>query len=162
MPSSDQSLSTALIEIKAIAPFSIKAWTKEKREIFLAELAASSNVTVSARAAKLPEASAYRLRRESAEFAAAWHEALCEGYAKLEHMMLARAMTAITKPATPDAAQTRMEEYSNKLAMGLLAAHRASAKGVAALPSPRVRKSGSAKSRVEARFADMRARIGNE
>ncbi len=163
MPSGDQPSSLALIETKAIAPFSVKAWTREKRELFLAALATSSNVTVSAKAAGLPEASAYRLRRESRDFAAAWQEALCEGYAKLEHMMLERAMKALTNKAEPDAAKTRMEEYSNKLAMGLLAAHRASAKGVGpASPSPRARKSGSAKSRIEARFADMRARIGNE
>lgn len=161
MPNGDQQTPVTPIETKAVAPFSVKAWTKEKRELFLAELAASSNVAVSARAAKLPEASAYRLRRESREFAAAWQDALCEGYAKLEHMMLARAMKAIAKPTTPDAAQTRMEEYSNKLAMGLLAAHRASAKGGAVAPSPSVRKSGSAKARVEARLGEMRARIGD-
>lgn len=152
-----------LIETKAIAPFSIKAWSREKRELFLAELAVSSNITASAKAAGLPEASAYRLRRLSPEFAAAWQDALCEGYTKLEHMMLARAMKALTKTTETDAAATRMQEYSNKLAMGLLAAHRVSAKGVGSVGGPRaVRKRGHAKARLEGRFADMRARISDE
>jgi phage terminase small subunit len=147
----------------AIAPHSAKAWTREKRAIFFDALAATSNVTASAKAAGLPEASAYRLRRQSAEFRAAWKAALCEGYAKLEHMMLERAMRAFGRRAEPDAAQSRMEEYSNKLAMSLLAAHRASAKGEreATAPVPRPKK-GSAKSRIEARFTEMRERIGSD
>ncbi|MFM9852685.1 MAG: hypothetical protein ACKVOJ_07780 [Sphingomonadaceae bacterium] len=153
----------APVETKAIAPYSAKAWTRERQAIFLDTLAATSNVKASATAAGLPEASAYRLRRESAAFRASWEAALCEGYAKLELMMLERAMKALRRISEPDAAKSRMDDYSNKLAMGLLAAHRGSAKGAfsAATPARRARP-GTAKSRVLKQLGDMRERANSD
>jgi hypothetical protein len=104
-------------------------WNVKKRSVFLAELAMTANVSASARAAKMKEAQAYQERRKSSEFRAAWAAALSEGYARLEMMMLERAMRALS-PSTAekdaDPAQSKMDEYSNKLALTLLAAHRAS------------------------------------
>ncbi len=112
--------------------YTLKDWSKAKQEKFLATLADTANVTASAKAVRFKEAAAYDFRRRSPAFRAAWHEALGEGYTRLELMMLERAMTAL-KPAVegeaPDPARTRVEEYSNKLAMGLLAAHRATVRG---------------------------------
>lgn len=48
----------------------------------------------------MPAGSAYRERRRSAEFEAQWRDALCEGYARLEHTMLERAMQGITRRVT--------------------------------------------------------------
>lgn len=110
-------------------PVKRAVWTIEKRALFLAELAMTSNVSASARAAKMKESQAYAERRKSSEFRADWKEALGEGYTRLEMMMLERAMRALS-PAAPDAepdpAQAKVDEYSNKLAMTLLSAHRAS------------------------------------
>jgi hypothetical protein len=163
MEINSQAGSEAPIETKALAPYSAKAWTRERRTLFLDTLASTSNVKAAARAAKLPEASAYRLRRQSTEFRAAWKEALSEGYAKLEHMMLERAMNALGAKTSADPAQSRIDDYSNKLAMSLLTAHRASAKGERETLAPASRvKTGSAKSRLAARFADMRERASSD
>ncbi len=111
-------------------------WNQDRRTLFLAELAASANVSASARAAGMKEAQAYAERRKSASFRIAWQGALCEGYAQLELMMLERAMKALRATGgAPDPAKTRMEEYSNKLAMTLLAAHSAAVRGTKSAPA---------------------------
>src|SRR3546814_8932107 len=51
-------------------------------DIFLDALAASSNVAASARAAGISGNAMYRERRRNPGFAARWHEALCEGFAR--------------------------------------------------------------------------------
>ncbi len=110
-------------------------WNIKKRATFIAELSMTANVSASARAAKMKEAQAYAERRKSDAFRAEWAAALSEGYARLELMMLERAMRALSpapakkegEAAEPiDPAQSKIDEYSNKLAMTLLSAHRVS------------------------------------
>ena len=59
------------------------------RTYFLQALAATSNVTASAKQAGVSSARAYKARREHADFAAAWRAALYEGYEHLEMEVLA-------------------------------------------------------------------------
>ena len=135
-------------------------WSKIKQGKFLAVLADTANVTASAKAIKFKEAAAYDFRRKSAVFRAAWNEALSEGYAKLELMMLERAMKALrpdTADEPADAVRTRVEDYSNKLAMGLLAAHRATVRGDRVATSTLAR-SGNVRGRFEARFAAVQTK----
>jgi hypothetical protein len=137
-------------------------WNIEKRDAFLTALAQTANVSASARAAKMKEAQAYTERRKSAAFRAAWEVALSEGYAKLELMMLERAMKAMGADAeTADPAKTKLEEYSNKLAMTLLTAHRATVRGEkkAAPASPAYGKKADVKARLSARFDAMHERL---
>ena len=58
--------------------------TRIWRALFLAELAASSNVTAACLAAGVSSARAYNARREEPDFAVAWRNALFEGYELLE------------------------------------------------------------------------------
>ena len=61
---------------------------KRRIERFLAELAATSNVTAAAAAAELAVGNVYRLRRSDPDFARRWYAALSEGYDNLEMELL--------------------------------------------------------------------------
>ena len=62
---------------------------KHWRTYFLQNLAATSNVSLSAKKAGISLSRAYKTRREHADFAAAWRAALYEGYEHLEMEVLA-------------------------------------------------------------------------
>lgn len=83
------------------------------RTYFLQELAATSNVTLSAKAARVSPSRAYKARREQPDFAAEWRKALFEGYEHLEMEVL-----AFLRGHDPD----RKLDVAN--AIRLLAAHR--------------------------------------
>ena len=63
---------------------------KHWRTYFLQELAATSNVTASAKKAGVSASRAYKTRREHEDFALAWRTALYEGYEHLEMEVLAQ------------------------------------------------------------------------
>lgn len=99
-------------------------WTKARRALFLGELAQTANVRLAVKAAGLSEAAAYALRKRDAGFAIAWGEALCEGYGRLEMLMLERAiadMAGDDVPMIEGSARTRMSE---RTMLTLLAQHR--------------------------------------
>ncbi|QWC56936.1 hypothetical protein F7D01_07355 [Erythrobacter sp. 3-20A1M] len=83
------------------------------RAAFLEELAHSSSVSASARAANVPVATAYKKRRDDPAFARKWRAALHEGYEHLEMEVLAHLRGNL-----PD----RRIDVAN--AIRLLAAHR--------------------------------------
>ncbi|QYU67060.1 hypothetical protein J4558_19185 [Leptolyngbya sp. 15MV] len=87
--------------------------SKHWRTYFLQALAATSNVTASAREAGVSPSRAYKARREHAGFAASWRAALNEGYEHLEMEVL-----ACLRGNAPD----RKLDVAN--ALRLLAAHR--------------------------------------
>ena len=84
------------------------------RTYFLQHLAATSNVSASAKKAGISLSRAYKTRREHADFAAAWRAALYEGYEYLEMEVL-----ACLRGYDPE----RKLDIAN--AIRLLAAHRA-------------------------------------
>jgi hypothetical protein len=96
-------------------------WTKA----FLAELAATSNVTASAKKAGICTSTAYEARRSNPEFNRKWMAALCEGYDHLEMELLLRLRTGEVKPAS--GAKKGVRTYENATAFRLLIAHRDSA-----------------------------------
>lgn len=59
-------------------------------DIFINELAETSNVKAAAQAASVSQATVYKRRREDPDFAARWYAALAEGYDNLEMELLAR------------------------------------------------------------------------
>ena len=63
---------------------------KHWRTYFLQALAATSNVTASAKVAGISPSRAYKARREHTGFAAEWRAALFEGYEHLEMEVLAQ------------------------------------------------------------------------
>lgn len=89
---------------------------------FLSELAATSNVSASARKAGISTSTAYETRRNNAEFNRAWHKALCEGYDHLEMELLHRLRTGEVKPAS--GAKRGVRTFDNATAFRLLTVHR--------------------------------------
>ena len=102
----------------AVAKPSFARWSK----VFLAELATSSNITASAKKAKVPVASVYETRRRNPDFFRAWQQALCEGYDHLEMELLLRLRTGEIKRAA--GAKLGVRTYENAVALRQLAAHK--------------------------------------
>ena len=100
---------------------SFPRWSKA----FLSELAATSNVTASAKKAGISTTHAYDTRRNNAEFNREWQRALCEGYDHLEMEMLHRLRTGEVKPAS--GAKRGVRAFDNATAFRLLGAHRETA-----------------------------------
>ena len=100
---------------------SLPKWSKT----FLSELAATSNVSASARMAGVATSTAYDTRRNNAEFSRKWQQALCEGYDHLEMDLLHRLRNGEIKPA--NGAKRGVRIYDNAIAFRLLAAHREAA-----------------------------------
>jgi hypothetical protein len=129
----------------------------DKRRRFLVELALTANVTAAAKKGGLLAVNFYRLRARDAAFSAAWHDALCEGYARLETDMLAEAL-AEPDPDISDAV-LKARLHRQKLALALLAAHRATVRGErSAVRRVPVDETKGAKARLIATLATMRAR----
>ena len=147
-----------------------KAATRDARSVrpgaaqmtqFLESLAESSNVAASARAAGVTGNAMYRERRRNAGFAARWHEALCEGFARLEAELLSEALVAPSGNVKDATLKSRAQKY--RLGLTLLAAHRSAVRG-AKLPggSGGGATQGSAKERLRAKLDDIRARAAAE
>lgn len=100
---------------------SFKQWSKP----FLAELAATSNVSAAARAARINKSKAYEVRRADPVFNRQWQKARCEGYDHLEMELLHRLRSGEVKPAP--GAKRGVRAFDNGNAFRLLAAHRESA-----------------------------------
>lgn len=100
---------------------SFAAWSR----VFLGELAATSNVSASAKRAEVTTAKVYEARRGNAEFYRLWQVALCEGYEHLEMEVLRRLREGEIKPAA--GAKRGVRTFDNANALRLLAAHMASA-----------------------------------
>ena len=124
------------------------ALSRAARDAFLSHLAETSNVAASARKAKLPPARFYTERRRSEAFRAAWQEALCEGFARLEAELLAEALrpAKASDPTGPIAVQ----QQKTRLGLALLAHHRAAVRGTPPVP---------ATARPSSRPSDVRARL---
>lgn len=105
----------------AAARPSFARWSKA----FLAELAATSNVTASAKQAGICTSTAYEARRSNPDFNRKWMSALCEGYDHLEMELLHRLRTGEVKPLP--GAKRSVRSYENATAFRLLVAHRDSA-----------------------------------
>lgn len=102
-------------------PLALKSWSKA----FLSHLAATSNVTESAKAAGVSPTTVYDARRADPEFYRQWQQALCEGYDHLEMAVLHRLRMGEVKPAA--GAKRGVRTFDNASALRLLAAHRESA-----------------------------------
>ncbi|MFM5950721.1 MAG: hypothetical protein ACKOPM_16065 [Novosphingobium sp.] len=90
--------------------------------IFLGELASTSNVSASARKARVSTSAVYEARRGNPEFNRAWQRALCEGYEYLEMELLARLRSGEVKPAST--ARRGVRSFDNGIAFRLLLAHK--------------------------------------
>jgi hypothetical protein len=107
-------------QLREASPQSI---TDEQIETFFSELADTCNVVRSAKAAGFSANWAYRKRKMDAGFRAGWARAVAEGYAKLELVLLDRAMNGTVKRVPSSGSEKRIREYPNQLAMALLKRH---------------------------------------
>jgi hypothetical protein len=102
-------------------------WTKAKADRFVEVLADSCNVSLAARAVRRSVGDVYRQRNKDAAFRAAWDQALAIGYARLELMMLERALHGVEKVVTLKSGESKiMREYNDRVALSLLRLHRES------------------------------------
>ena len=102
-----------------------QGWTARQRRDFFNGLAATCNVKLAAGQAGVSTSTAYVRRNEDAGFRKAWAASIREGYAKLELMLLERALTGSEKIVRhKDGSEQVMREYSDRLALGLLRMHR--------------------------------------
>lgn len=136
-------------------------WNEERRQTFLDTLAECSNVAASERAAGMMPGSAYRERRRNPDFRSAWDEALCEGYTRLELVLLERALGGVVARTTKnDKGEEVKEQFSDRLGMALLSAHRSTV--TAARAARPVADGESAVQWLARKLADMKAKTGDE
>ena len=136
-------------------------WNDTVQQAFLAHLAATANVSASARAAGMTDQTCYRHRRSDAGFRAAWAAALDEGYVRLEAMLLRRAINGTFKTVWHSGKRVgRQKEYPERLALHLMSRHRpAVMAGRAAAEEEDV---AATRARIEARLAEMNRRLGGQ
>ena len=131
--------------------------TPAQVELFLATLADTCNVARSARVAGISGATAYRKRKTDAAFRAGWAQAVAEAYAKLELVLLERAMKGTVKRIRTKDGDSRVREYSNTLAVALLKRHADTA--AEADNADDAEQAEEARERILARLARIRARV---
>ena len=108
---------------RAVKP-KIKRWTKRAEAAFLDELSQTANVSSAARRAEMSSSTCYTRRKSHPMFAAAWAEALAEGYIVLEAELLKRAIAGIEKPVWRGGEKVgSVTEYSDAMGMALLKRH---------------------------------------
>lgn len=112
-------------------------WSPEREAIFLETLAHTCSVKNAVRASGLSSAAIYRRRDASDTFRAAWVQALREAYVRLETELLGRALNGVRKPVWHGGRRVgSVVEYSDRLALALLAQYRETCRGSAQAASP--------------------------
>jgi hypothetical protein len=136
-------------------------WTRAKEQSFLASLAETCNVTLSAKAAGVSVAGVYKRRKQNAAFRAGWAEAIAAAYQRLELVMLDRALNGMEKIVVrKDGSEERMREYPNQIALHLLKMHRDSA--AEAMKEPSETDVEEARERLFEKLQRLRRRIEAE
>ena len=106
----------------------VSDWTETMADNFVDVLADTCNVTLAAKAIGRSVGNVYKWRAKDAAFRAAWDGALATGYARLEMMMLERALHGVEKTVVArDGTTIVMREYSDRVALTLLRMHRENA-----------------------------------
>jgi len=114
-----------------------KRWTDQAEEIFLDSLAASCNVTWSARQCGFSREALYARRRRDPRFATLWQDALATGYARLEAALVKAAIDTMEgRPRDPDSPIPPMTAAD---AIAVLKLHKASVHGTGKSPGWRGR-----------------------
>ncbi len=103
-------------------------WSVKAERAFLAELTATANVAAAARAAGVSATAAYNRRRLWPAFAAAWKDALAEGYVRIETLLIHAATATLDPEPTPETA-SETPPMTVDQAMNLFKLHRAGQQG---------------------------------
>ena len=128
-------------------------------ETFFTTLTETCNVVRSAKAAGFAANWAYRRRKRDAGFRNAWAEAVREGYARLELVLLERAIKGTPKLVRTAKGNDRvMRDYSTALAVALLRRHGETADS--ASHDPGQQELAEIRARILERLDKLRARDG--
>jgi hypothetical protein len=105
-----------------------KRWSEEAEGLFLDHLAATCNVTAAAEACGFSGCALYYRRRRDPAFAQRWQAALETGYARIETLLVQRAIEALEGFAPdPDSAVLAPKSFNE--ARQMLGHHRAAVQG---------------------------------
>jgi hypothetical protein len=127
------------------------------RKIFVAHLAQSANVTAAAKAANVSTWTVYGERQKKPDFRDQWHQALCEGYLRLETELLGEALV---KPSANTSATTlKSREQKYRLGTTLLKAHAASVKADSSAVVPSAYEKAGARDRILIKLKVMHDRL---
>lgn len=138
---------------------SAQAISEQQIETFLATLTETCNVVRAAKAAGFSKEWAYRRRKRDAGFRNDWAVAVREGYARLELVLLERAMKGTPKLVkTAKGTDRVMREYSSALAIALLRRHADTADSVSHHPAEE--ELTEIRERILERLRKVRARDG--
>jgi hypothetical protein len=106
-------------------------WTAANRELFLAKLAETLNVTATCRVVGLCDRGAYKLRQRDPGFAAAWEQTVADAYARVEMLLLERALGGAPEGTAAATGDTRhLETLSERALLTLLNQHRQTVRDV--------------------------------
>ena len=104
-------------------------WSDEAEELFLDHLAATANVTASARACGFTTEALYCRRRKDSAFLQRWDVALAQGYAHMEALLVQRAIEALEGFAPDPDTPIIIRDMTVKDALILLGHHRRTIEG---------------------------------
>jgi hypothetical protein len=99
-------------------------WTARKQEMFVTSLAVTGNVSLSLVETGMSQTGLYKLRKRSPAFCTAWDAALDLGYARIETMLLDRALNGRRRVLREGQIVEEFVECSDSLALSLLTQHR--------------------------------------
>jgi len=118
----------------ALRPARWPRWTRTLKAAFLVELRHCCDVAAASARIGVDAGAVHALRRRDADFDAAWHAAIADGYAELEWRLLATALDGVTRTETvrdakADVVTQVKTVHSHDVTIGLrlLLAHRAEA-----------------------------------
>lgn len=108
-----------------MAPSGRTVRTTKKRDAFLTELAKTANVSEAAARADMSRSAVYAWRREDAEFAAEWDDAVDQAADRMEREALRRAVEGVDEPVYYQGEEVgAVRKYSDTLLIFLLKAAR--------------------------------------
>jgi hypothetical protein len=99
-------------------------WTARRTALFLEHLSEHCNVTAALAYSGMASSSLYRRRRDCAAFRKAWDEALELGYARLEAILLDRAINGEEQEVlNKNGVKVTLRKISNALGLALIKLH---------------------------------------
>jgi hypothetical protein len=106
-----------------------RRWSDRAEKIFLETLAATCNVRLAARACGFSTTAIYKRRMTYRAFAEDWAQALEQGYARIEAMLVERATDSVVRVEIDGDWEPSGPPLSNAEMMNLLKLHRAAVRG---------------------------------
>lgn len=126
-------------------------WSDEAEELFLDHLAATANVSASAKACGFSAEAVYCRRRKDGAFLQRWDVALAQGYAHMEALLVQRSIEALEGFAPDPDTPIVIRDMTVKDALMLLGHHRRQVEG-----GPRSKRWARPKSFEECRESILR------